>query len=122
MVVIRIAIVLVIWSLLRKVANKPPRRVVTSQKAVSAPIAKPRKVEPIKHEPTFAERQAEEDVEYLLTVYIPNLDAMLDIAQGELASANSIAKQEKYLKKVNSLQKQIRTAEKQLAKAREVLE
>lgn len=120
MVLIRIALVLAVWAIIRQIANKPPRRVVTSQK--SAPIAKPRKVEPIKREPTFAEIQAEEDVEYLLTVYIPNLDAMLDIAQGELASANSIAKQEKYLKKVNSLQKQIRTAEKQLAKAREVLE
>lgn len=62
MVVIRIAIVLVIWSLLRKVANKPPRRIVyTAHEENPAPNS----VELITHEPTFKESQAMEDIDHI---------------------------------------------------------
>ena len=116
MILVRIAIILIIWSLIKAVASKPPRRVV--QPVIHEA---PNTVELVKREPTAEEKQAKEDIEYLLTQYIPNLDALLDIAQGELAAANNLTKQERCIKKVNTLQNQIRAAEKKLAKAREVL-
>lgn len=116
MVLFRIAIILLIWQLIKMVASKPPRRVVQPVREA------PNTVELVKRELSPKEKQAQKDYEYLLTQYIPNLDAMLDIANGELAAANSVSKQEKFLKKVNALEKQIHEAEKKMEKARDILE
>lgn len=109
---------LVAWAIIKRVANKPPRRVVMP---VEKPVVKKTVVKPIKREPSVKEQQAKEDINFLLTRYIPNLDARLDLAQGELAASNNISKQKTLMREINTLENQIRNAEKRLAKAREVV-
>lgn len=61
MVIVKIAVVLIVWAIIKKVASKPPRRVVYPEVTYEAPNT----VEVIEHEPTFKERQAQEDIDHI---------------------------------------------------------
>ncbi len=68
-----------------------------------------------------AKEQAEADIPYIKE-QLGNLYALLDLAEAEYSAATDANKQARFLRQINSLNKQIHTMETKLDKAQRVLE